>query len=156
MKCDAISATPFIALRPIFASVPPYLGMISSAFSLSHFLKRQGLWRSKNRISMKTYETVSTSNFLIPLLSAHWIHSLLYVQIWFRTFWKTIIIWLTYLLTYASVKWNQFVGHTTSSLYESKWANLTWMKVNILFGATVRKNVGRIHSSITKDRNLIG
>ena len=45
--------------------------MISSALSLSHFLKKQELWLSENIISMKTQATVSTSNFLIPLLTTY-------------------------------------------------------------------------------------
>ena len=49
------------------------------------FLKKEELGLSKSRISVKTYVTVSSRNFLIlPLLNT--VHSFLYVDICFRTF----------------------------------------------------------------------
>ena len=52
--------------------------------TLSYFLKKLGLWVSKNRISVKTYANVSIKNFLILTLFST-VHSFLYVHTGFRT-----------------------------------------------------------------------
>ena len=68
--------------------------------TLSHFLRKYGLWLFKNGMSVKTYATVSTSNFLIqPLLTT--VDSFLYVHIRFRIF--RVVIW---------TNWNNYYNIT--------------------------------------------
>ena len=53
------------------------------------FLENEGLWLSKNSISVKKYMTVFTNNFLIQTLLTNAL-SFLYLHIRFRTFRKAI------------------------------------------------------------------
>ena len=86
LQCEILLFFP-LPYGQLCASVLPYLGIILSAFSLNNsklFFKKVRTVAVQG-ISIKTYVTVSTSNFLThpPLTPAH---SFLYVHTRFRTF----------------------------------------------------------------------
>ena len=82
--------------------------------TLSHFLKKQRLRLSKNEISTKTYETVSTSNFLTQFT----VHYFLYVHIRFRTF-----------RIATRPNWNNYYNITNvpTTLYLSQMKRTFWL-----------------------------
>ena len=87
MKCDAISDNINLSatLRPTLRFNCSKLRCHFECFFLEPFFYKGKDWLPTNRISVKTYSTISTSIFLTQTLPTA-VHSLLYVHIRFRTF----------------------------------------------------------------------
>ena len=87
MKCDAISDNINLSatLRPTLRFNCSKFRCHFECFFLEPFFYKSKDWLPTNRISVKTYSTISTSIFLTQTLPTA-VHSFLYVHIRFRTF----------------------------------------------------------------------